>query len=80
MAAGTFLAAGGVVSEEGECAEGPVRSGVPIPARDSASQSAGGKFAGIRRMVAGTPCSESICQKALPVRRVRTPPAESGIT
>ena len=57
----------------------PVISGVPMPARDSDSHSAGGKLAGIRTMFECTPCSASICQNARPARVRRMPPPASGI-
>ncbi len=53
-------------------------SGVPMPASDSASHSAGGKLAGMRITDERTPCSSSICQKVRPVRRLRTPPPDNG--
>ena len=57
----------------------PVRSGVPMPASDSASQSAGGKLAGMRMTAAGTPDSARSCQKARPVRMVWMPPPDRGM-
>jgi hypothetical protein len=59
----------------------PCMSGVPMPESDSPRwHSAGGKFTGMRMTLVRTPCSESVCQNGLPLRRLRTPPPESGIS
>jgi hypothetical protein len=57
----------------------PIISGVPMPESESASHSAGGKFAGMRITFEGMPWSSRICQNVRPTRDVVTLPEESGI-
>ena len=58
----------------------PQRSGVPMPERTRPLEPTGGKFAGIRRIVVGTPSSCRASQKALPLRKSSTLAPESGMT
>ena len=58
----------------------PEMSGVPIPARLRALDWTGGKFTGMRMIVAGMPCSSRISQKALPCLKSVAPPRERGTT